>query len=265
MHLFSWNINGIRAVSNNGKLDKFLDEYDPDVVCFQETKINEATLESSGIREKYDGYTQSYSFAEKKGYSGTAIWVKKETLGEDIEEMGCQLPEISDKYGSASNEGRLTAVDFGEFCLISVYVPNAKRDLSRLELREHWDKELLALVKKMKKPVIICGDFNVANEEIDLAHPKENRGKHGFTRVERAGFKALLKGAKLHDIFREENPELREAYTWWTHWGSARANNVGWRIDYFLVSQVLLPRVKKSEIYPSVFGSDHCPVGLELK
>lgn len=261
MRIFSWNVNGLRAVVNSGAFDKFLEQEKPDVICMQETKINEDTLAKSGIMEKYSDYEQTYNFAKRKGYSGTAIWVLKKLKAKHAP---CDIPELSDKYGEASDEGRTTCIDFGDFCLLSVYTPNVKRDLTRLELRQKWDEVFTDLIKKSKKPMILCGDFNVANEEIDLARPKDNKGLAGFTDEERAGFKKLLKTAKLHDIWREENPDKTDIYTWWTYLGRAREKNVGWRIDYFLVQNELLKRVKKSEIYPNITGSDHCPVSLEL-
>jgi exodeoxyribonuclease-3 len=268
MRLFSWNVNGLRAVIKKGDLQQFLADFTPDVLCLQETKIDEATLEAAEIRQQFTDYQQFYSFAERKGYSGTAVWVRR---GYDVvnfttsfaKNSSNQPENLSDKYGNLRDEGRLTAVDLGKFYLISTYVPNSKEDLSRLAIREKWDEALKNLLIELHKtkPVVICGDFNVAHNEIDLANPKANRGKHGFTDEERRDFSEFL-GEGFHDVFREQNPHLTNAYSWWSHWGQARAKNIGWRIDYFLTSDGL--KLGKAEIHPEVIGSDHCPISLEI-
>lgn len=271
MRIFSWNVNGLRAVVKSGAFDHFLATCQPDVLCLQETKINQDTLANSEIQEKYSDYEQFYSFASRKGYSGTAIWVKRSAPEMPTDERiqstttdELSKTNLSDQYGNLADEGRLTVLNFGDFFLISVYVPNAKENLSRLGLRQKWDRALAEMIKKLDKPVVICGDFNVAHQEIDLARPKDNIGRHGFTDQERAGFKNLLRIANLHDIFRDQNPDKTGAYTWWSHWGNARANNVGWRIDYFLISETLVKNAKNPEIFPDIRGSDHCPISLEI-
>jgi exodeoxyribonuclease-3 len=264
MRIWSWNVNGLRAVTNKGVLQEFLATQKPDILCLQETKIDPVALEKSSVRDIFSDYEQFYSFSVKKGYSGTAIWVRKS--------LGLKTTLIStdgwdfgtDEYGSAGNEGRITALDVGEFVLISVYVPNAKEDLSRLKLRQVWDEALAEFIKSLGKPVVVCGDFNVAHEEIDLANPRANRGKHGFTDEERADFGKLLSSADLVDTFRYFYPSLQDAYTWWSHWGQARAKNVGWRIDYFLVSVSLVAQIESSMILAEQMGSDHCPIEIEV-
>ena len=245
MIVVSWNVNGLRSVLSKGALANMIKELDPDVILLQETKIDSSATADLDLPKEYP-FTY-FSCANKKGYSGTAVLSKVE--GKEI--------SLHDPAG----EGRLTAVEFGGHVIISVYVPNSKRDLSRLKERGEWDATLVKTLNKVGKPILIGGDFNVANEEIDLARPKANVGEHGFTDEERASFKYLLAGANLVDTWRERNPNKQE-YTWWTHWANARANNVGWRIDYLLASKGLSYR--NPQIYGHVMGSDHCPVSVEI-
>lgn len=263
MKLYSWNVNGIRAVDKKGLLDVFMEQEKPDVVCFQETKAHETQLDL-----EFPEYDKFWSSAEKKGYAGTAIWTKippvKVTYGfpQDIIE---HYKLDSDTYGDPSNEGRITTLEFEKFFLITVYTPNSKRELTRLELRhKQWDPAFLQYIQQCEetKPVIFCGDLNVAHTEIDLANPKPNMGKHGFTIEEREGFDNFV-NAGYADTFRMFNSEGGN-YTWWTHWAKARERNVGWRIDYFLASQGIQDRVKKASIHADVMGSDHCPISIEV-
>lgn len=266
MKIFSWNVNGIRAVEKKNEFGPFLERFSPDIVCIQETK---AQPEQVGdiMAEKYPEYQQFWHSAERKGYSGTAIFTKIEPI-----EAIFGLPEelkhtyqLDDTYGDTTKEGRITTLEFDEFYLSTVYTPNAKDDLSRIPMRQHWDPAYLEYMQQLEteKPVIYCGDFNVAHTEIDLARPKENRGKKGFTDEERAGFDAMIEAGYV-DSLRHFNPDTTDLYTWWSHWGGARERNVGWRIDYVMVSKMLLPLLKRANIHPDVYGSDHCPVSIDI-
>lgn len=264
MKLYSWNVNGIRAVINKGALQSFLAEHDPDVLCLQETKAKreQATIDLP----QYHEYWHS---AEKAGYSGTAIFSKTKPL-QVIDGFTDEIAEkydlAGDSYGDPNKEGRVLSAEFDTFWVVTVYTPNTKSDLSRLGLRhEKWDPAFLEHVCALEKskPVLFCGDLNVAHAEIDLANPKANVGKHGFTDEERAGFDAML-AAGFVDTFRLKHPDTTEAYTWWTHWANARARNVGWRIDYWLASQAIAGRITNADIHPDVMGSDHCPVSVEV-
>lgn len=264
MKLYSWNVNGIRAVLNKGLLQKFIEEHDPDILCLQETKAERGQVELD-----LPQYHEHFFSAVKKGYSGTAIFSKTPALRyidgfpEDIIK---QYGVTGDTYGDPNAEGRVIAAEFDDFWVVTVYTPNSKGDLSRLMLREkHWDPAFLAYMQQLEKtkPVLFSGDLNVAHQEIDLANPAPNVGKHGFTDEERAGFQAFL-NAGFVDTFRTAYPERKDAYTWWTHWANARARNIGWRIDYWLVSQTIAPKVKNPQIHQDVLGSDHCPVSIEL-
>ena len=250
MKLISWNVNGIRAALKKGFAD-FLAAEDADVVCVQETKAHPDDL--AGV--EWPGYTVHWNWAEKKGYSGVLTLSKREPLS------------VSRGIGKAEHdsEGRVLTTEFADFFLVNVYVPNSKRELTRLPYRQQWDRDFLAHLKSLekRKPVIFCGDLNVAHTEIDLARPKDNVKNHGFTPEERAGFDAFVK-AGLVDTFREFEKGGGH-YTWWSQMGTARAKNIGWRIDYFLCSAALRPRLKAAKIFPHVTGSDHCPVGLELR
>lgn len=262
LNIFSWNVNGIRAVINKELLMPFLDSAKPDILLLQETKAAR-----DQVVVDLPGYQEFWHSAQKKGYSGTAIFSKVQPisvingLGDDVEKKH----NLTDKYGDTTKEGRVITAEFEDFYLASVYTPNAKDDLTRLELRQRWDKAFLEFVTHLerKKPVIFAGDLNVAHTELDLARPKENKGKKGFTDEERAGFEAYLKHGWL-DSFRLFNQEGGQ-YTWWTHWANARQRNVGWRIDYFMASGALKSRIKQAAIHADIFGSDHCPVSITLE
>ena len=252
--IFSWNVNGLRAVINKGALQEFLDKEKPDILCLQEIKAK-----PDQVLYDFDGYEEFWNPAERPGYSGTAILVS-ENFKSAVREENIVKNEI------AISEGRVLVLEFPEFYLVDVYTPNSKPDLSRLELREKfWDPEFLKLLKELEKtkPVVACGDFNAAHEEIDLARPKTNHHSAGFTDEERQGITNMI-NAGFVDTFRELNPDT-ERYTWWSHWGHARENNVGWRIDYFFISQSLLGKLKGAEIYEDVLGSDHCPISIDLE
>lgn len=262
MKLFSWNVNGIRAVLKKGALQTFIENYNPDILCLQETKAEK--LETPIDFAQYKEYWNS---AKRKGYSGTALFTKREPLN-----VFYNLPaeiahnyRLDDGYGNTQEEGRIIAAEFPDYYVVTVYTPNAKDDLSRIPMRHKaWDPAFKEYMLKLNthKPVIICGDFNVAHTELDLARPKENEGKKGFTLEEREGFSALL-AAGFTDTLRLFK-EGSGYYTWWSHWGGARERNVGWRIDYFLVSNRIKDRVVAADIHPNVLGSDHCPVSIEL-
>jgi exodeoxyribonuclease-3 len=250
MRLISWNVNGVRSVLNKGFL-AWLAQEDPDIICLQETK---ARPEQVAHIEWPAQYERFWNVADKAGYSGTAIFTKT-------------APKAV-TYGIGADdhdrEGRVITAEFDQFFLVNVYVPNAKRDLSRLPYRQAWDRDFLAYLKNLEltKPVVWCGDLNVAHTEIDLARPKGNEKNHGFTPEERAGFDAFV-NAGFIDAFRSLEPAGGH-YTWWSQMGSARARNIGWRIDYFLISPALKPALKAAKIHPEVRGSDHCPVSIEL-
>lgn len=264
MKIYSWNVNGIRAVDKKGALIEFINREQPDVVCFQETKAKEDQLDFA-----FPEYEKYWNSAKKAGYSGTAIWTKIPPLNVSYglpESLITEYKLDSDAYGDPSDEGRVTTLEFEDFYLITVYTPNSKGDLSRLALRsEQWDPAFLQYVKRReeKKPVIFCGDLNVAHTELDLANPKPNIGKHGFTNEERAGFDNILLAGFI-DTFRLFTKDGGK-YTWWTHWANSRARNVGWRIDYILASSALKDRIKEASIHADVMGSDHCPVSITLE
>jgi exodeoxyribonuclease-3 len=248
--IISWNVNGLRAVLRKNFLD-YLDRESPDILCLQETKAGPDQVEQLWPAH----YTTFWNTAQKKGYSGTAIFTRPRPLA------------VTQGMGKTQHdaEGRVLTAEYQDFFLVNVYVPNSKRDLSRLPYRQIWDKEFLGYLKKLerKKPVVFCGDLNVAHTEIDLTHPKANVRNHGFTEEERAGFTAMVKAGFI-DTFREFEPGGGH-YTWWSQMSDARARNVGWRIDYFLISRALRPRLKRAYISPEVMGSDHCPVVVELE
>ncbi|MEO5627836.1 MAG: exodeoxyribonuclease III [Candidatus Saccharimonadales bacterium] len=264
MKIFSWNVNGIRAVVNKGEFQKFISEYQPDILCLQETKAQPDQIEVD-----LPGYNVHWNSAVKKGYSGTAIISKLKPLkiiDGFPEELLKKYNVTGDTYGDANKEGRVTAAEFAKFWVVTVYTPNSKGDLSRLELRhKHWDPAFLTYMKQLQKtkPVLFSGDLNVAHTEDDLANPKPNVGKHGFTDQERQGFQNFIDAGFVDTfrIFTQGNGH----YSWWTHWANARARNVGWRIDYWLASQSLKDSVIGAEIHPKVMGSDHCPVSITLK
>ena len=249
--LISWNVNGLRACVSKGTFMDFMEKESPDAICLQETKLQEGQIQID-----LPGYHQYWNYAEKKGYSGTAAFVKKEPIS------------VSYGLGIAEHdhEGRVITLEYADYYLITVYVPNAKEDLSRLEYRMKWEDDFLAYVKKLEqhKPVIYCGDLNVAHREIDLKNPRSNRGHAGFTDEERAKFDVVT-NSDLTDTFRYFYPDQEGAYSWWSYRFHARENNAGWRIDYFITSKTLTDRLQNAMIYSDIIGSDHCPVGLLLK
>ena len=250
MKLISWNVNGLRACVTKGFLD-FFREADADVFCLQETKLQEGQIEL-----ELPGYYQYWNSAVKKGYSGTAVFSKKEPL--------------SVSYGIGieqhDQEGRVITLEFSDFFVVTVYTPNSQEGLVRLDYRMRWEEDFLAYLKKLeqKKPVIFCGDLNVAHREIDLKNPKTNRKNAGFTDEEREKMTKLLQAGFI-DTFRYFYPEQEGIYSWWSYRFQARSKNAGWRIDYFIVSEALKGRLEDARIYTQVMGSDHCPVGLILK
>jgi exodeoxyribonuclease-3 len=248
--LISWNVNGLRAVLRKNFLD-YLEAENPDVLCLQETRCSPDDVEQLWpVR-----YTTYWNSAPRKGYSGTAIFTKIRPLKVV---QGMAMPHHD-------GEGRVLTAEFADFSLVNVYVPNSQRELTRLGYRQQWDRDFLRYLRKLerRKPVIFCGDLNVAHTEIDLANPRANIHNHGFTPEERAGFRALVK-AGFVDTFREFEKGGGH-YTWWSPMAGARSRNVGWRIDYFLISAALRPRLKSAFILSAVEGSDHCPVGIEFE
>ncbi len=249
MKLVSWNVNGLRACIKKGFYD-FAAEIDADILCCQETKMHPGQAEIT-----LDGYEQFWNSAVKKGYSGTVVFTR--------------VPPLSVTYDIGieehSHEGRVVTAEFEEFYLVNVYTPNAQSELKRLDYRMRWEDDFRAYLIELdhKKPVILCGDLNVAHQEIDLKNPKTNRGNAGFSDEERGKFQELL-DAGFVDTFRCLYPEVTGAYSWWSYRFRARENNAGWRIDYFVVSERLMPKVKDSAILTDVYGSDHCPVALEI-
>lgn len=263
MKIYSWNVNGIRAVVKKGAFQEFMAKHQPDILCLQETKAEQgqAEVDVSGYEEYWN------SSQNKKGYSGTAIFTKIKPLAiiNDIPEKFVHDAGLdADGYGDANKEGRVIAAEYDEFYIVGCYTPNAKDGLARIDLRQKWDAAVTAYCADLqkKKPVIYCGDMNVAHTEDDLANPKPNIGKKGFSDQERTGFDNWL-AAGFVDTFRMFKTG-NGYYTWWTHFANARARNVGWRIDYFLVSESLKSQVKTAEIHPDQMGSDHCPISLEL-
>lgn len=263
LKIFSWNVNGIRAVLRKEAFGPFVEQHQPDILCLQETKAQPGQAEVD-----LPDYKEFWNSAEKKGYSGTAIFSRPKPiqvingLPQDI----IAKYDMADGYGDPNAEGRVMTAEYDGFYLVTVYTPNSKDDLSRIPLRhKHWDPAFLDYCKQLEKtkPVVFCGDLNVAHTEDDLARPKPNVGKKGFTAEEREGFENFIKAGFVDTlrIFHQGNGY----YTWWTHWGNARANNVGWRIDYFLVSASLKDKVVAANIHPEVMGSDHCPVSIELE
>ena len=250
MKLISWNVNGIRACITKG-FKEYFNDIDADIFCIQETKC-----QADQVELEFEGYKSYWNSAEKKGYSGTAIFTKEEpinvTYGIGIEEH--------------DKEGRIITLEFDKFYLVNNYTPNAKRGLERLDYRMIWENEIrnyLLSVNK-NKPVIMCGDLNVAHNEIDLKNPKSNRGNAGFTDEERGKMTELL-NAGFTDSYRYLYPNKEDAYSWWSYMGKAREKNVGWRIDYFIVSKDIEKNIKQAEIYPEIYGSDHCPVELNIE
>ena len=298
LKIYSWNVNGLRAVLRKGALQDFINKYQPDILCLQEIKAKPEQVEYD-----FPGYKVFWNPAKRAGYSGTAILIRKESLlllssadlsaldvihwssGKDCPsgnflgdvrnirlkrtnlELHASENNSNDSFDQlAEHEGRVLVLESSDFYLVNTYVPNSKPDLSRLKLREtEWDPGMLEFLKELEKtkPVVICGDFNAAHEEIDIARPKTNHHSAGFTDEERQGITNYI-NAGLVDTFRTLHPE-EVRYTWWSHWGQARANNVGWRIDYFFVSKALKKNLKSAEIYEDVTGSDHCPISIGLE
>jgi exodeoxyribonuclease-3 len=264
MKIYSWNVNGIRSVLNKGLLHPFLQAHKPDILCLQETKATRGQIEVD-----LAGYHEYWNSAVRKGYSGTAIFSREQPLAV----INGFPAEFSQRYRFAdelqrdsSDEGRVITAEFARFYVVTVYTPNAKDDLSRLALRaEHWDPAFLSYCRQLevRKPVVFCGDLNVAHTELDLANPKSNRGRKGFTEEERCGFQNLLDAGFIDTLrmFKQGNGH----YTWWSPFANARARNVGWRIDYILVSAGLRAAVKAADIHADVLGSDHCPVSVTLE
>lgn len=264
LKVFSWNVNGIRAVVRKGELQKFMAKYQPDIFCLQETKAEQgqAEIDLAGYEEYWN------SSKAKKGYSGTAIFTKLKPIAviNDIPEKFVKSGGLAkDNYGHSNDEGRVIAAEFEDFYVVTAYTPNAKDDLSRIPLRQQWDKAMTAYCADLqkKKPVIYCGDMNVAHTPDDLANPGPNKGKKGFTDEERHGFDEWL-AAGFIDTFRLFK-QGNGYYTWWSHFANARARNVGWRIDYFLVSETIKSKIEQAEIHPQQMGSDHCPISVTLK
>ena len=250
--LASWNVNGIRSVLNKGALQSYLDESNPDIICLQETKAQEDQVDFDFSEL---GYYEYWNSAVRKGYSGTAIFTK--------------IKPLSVTYGIGiedhDQEGRVITLEFADYYLVTVYTPNAKRDLTRLEYRQVWEDDFLAYLNTLNavKPIVFCGDLNVAHQEIDLANPKTNTKNAGFTIEERTKFSQVIEAGYV-DVFRYRNPEVTGAYTWWSYMNKARQRNVGWRIDYFVVSPNIIDRIHDVKIRPEVMGSDHYPIELEI-
>ncbi len=250
MRLISWNVNGLRACINKGFLD-FFQEVQADFFCLQETK-----LQAGQIDLDLPGYESHWNYAEKKGYSGTAIFSKTPPLSAS---QGIGVPELD-------TEGRVVTLEYENFYLVTCYTPNAQRELARIDHRMKWDEAFRAYLISLdaRKPVLVCGDLNVAHQEIDLKNPKSNRGNAGFSDQERSSFTKTLE-AGFTDTFRHLHPDTTGAYTWWSYMFKAREKDVGWRIDYFLVSDRIADKITATPIYKEVLGSDHCPVGLEIE
>jgi exodeoxyribonuclease III len=249
LKIVSWNVNGIRACVNKGFLNYFK-EIDADIFCIQESKCQEGQIELA-----LDGYHQFWNYAEKKGYSGTAIFTKKAPLSVNYG-LGDYIED---------NEGRVITLEFDHFYMVTVYTPNTKRDLSRLGYRVTWENQILQYIKELEdqKPVILCGDLNVAHQEIDLKNPKSNIGNSGFTDEEREKFTQFLESGFV-DSFRYLYPEKTDVYSWWSYMNKVRERNIGWRIDYFVVSEKLAKNITDSQIHCEILGSDHCPIALEI-
>ena len=249
MRFISWNVNGLRACIGKGFLD-FFDRMDADFFCLQETKLQEGQIEL-----ELPGYEQYWNYAEKKGYSGTAIFTKHTPLSV---RYGLGDPELD-------TEGRMITLEYPDFFIATCYTPNAQRELARIDHRLKWDEAFRNYLRDLdkEKPVIVCGDLNVAHQEIDLKNPKTNRGNAGFSDEERSSFTETLE-AGFTDTFRHLHPDVTGAYTWWSYMFKAREKNAGWRIDYFLVSNRAAEKITAAPIYADILGSDHCPVGLEL-
>ena len=277
IRLFSWNVNGLRAVLKKQAIQNFLSIENPDFCCFQEVKAKPEQVEKEILDTPLENYQLHWNSATRPGYSGTMTIAKtnlpilstETNLSEyfkspDFDQAKSKLLE-NDGFGSPFSEGRVLTLETENFYLVNVYTPNSKTDLSRLKLRhELWDPLFLAYLKHLEKtkPVVVCGDFNAAHQEIDLARPKQNTKNAGFTQEEREGISEILKQDFI-DTFRALNPDTAR-YTWWSHWGKARENNIGWRIDYFFISKSLEKNLEAAEIYETILGSDHCPISITL-
>ncbi|MDO5480987.1 MAG: exodeoxyribonuclease III [Candidatus Saccharibacteria bacterium] len=265
-NIFSWNVNGIRSVLKKGALQNLISTFSPELLCLQETKAKPGQAETD-----FENYEEFWNSADRPGYSGTATFTKIPPL--EVNSDFTPEKPIEDTYGSPLSEGRVLTLELPEFYLVNVYVPNSKPDLSRLPLRKNlWGPAFSAFLRELdsKKPVVVCGDFNVAHKEIDLARPNTNHHHAGFTDEEREDFTNLLSSQTsqdtpfLLDTFREKHPEKIQ-YSWWSHWGHARENNVGWRIDYFLISSRLKKHLLSATIHDDILGSDHCPISITLE
>jgi exodeoxyribonuclease-3 len=250
MKLISWNVNGLRAVWNKG-FEEIFKNFDADIFCIQETKMQEGQLDVN-----FDGYKMFLNSAERKGYSGTAIFTK-------IEPINVYYGIKIDKHDT---EGRVITLEFEKFYLVNCYTPNSQRELTRLDYRVEWEDDFREYLKNLdnQKPVILCGDLNVAHNEIDLKNPKTNRGNAGFTDEEREKFTELLNNGFV-DSFRYLYPDKTDCYSWWSYMGRAREKNIGWRIDYFVVSNKMKESIEEAKIHSDILGSDHCPVELDIK
>lgn len=249
MKFVSWNVNGLRAVQNKG-FNEIFAGFDADFFCLQETKLSAGQIDMA-----FDGYESYWNYADKKGYSGTATFSR-------IKPLAVTLGIGVDEH---DHEGRVVTLELDDLYLVNVYTPNSQGELARLPYRMEWENAFLNYVKGLdeRKPVVICGDLNVAHQEIDLARPKNNRHNAGFTDEERSCFSRLLDNGFI-DTFRHLHPDLKDAYSWWSYRFKAKEKNLGWRIDYFVISERLLPRLRSAEIHAEISGSDHCPVSLIL-
>ena len=264
-HLFSWNVNGLRAVIKKGALQDFISKQNPDVLCVQETKAKQGQAEID-LKE----YQELWNSATRPGYSGTAIFTKEEPLSYFpgfSDDININYHWDDDPHGNPLSEGRVQTAEFPHFFLVNVYTPNSKHDLARLKLREKlWDPAFLKYLQDLekKKPVVVCGDFNAAHTSIDLARPKDNEENAGYTKEERQGIENII-NAGFIDTFRYLHPDERDRYTWWTWRAQARVRNIGWRIDYFFISKSLAKNLKSADIHEGIPGSDHCPVSIILE
>lgn len=264
MKIFSWNVNGIRANLRKNGLQTLVTEYNPDIICVQETKAKQGQAEVD-----FPEYEEIWNSAKRAGYSGTAIFTKEKpenTFNGFTDDINISYNWQDDQHGSPLDEGRVQTAEFKNFYLVNVYTPNSKHELTRLKLRENlWDPAFLKHLQNLEKhkPVIVCGDFNAAHTEIDLARPKDNEFNAGYTREERQGITNII-SAGFVDTFRKLHPNDKR-YTWWSFRAAARERNIGWRIDYFFISKSLAKNLKSAEIYENILGSDHCPISIEME
>lgn len=261
LKIMSWNVNGIRAVIRKDEFVPFVQKHKPDILCLQETKAQQGQAEID-----LPEYEEIWNSAEKKGYAGTAIFTKIKPISIVFDIPGANEKRLTDTFGNSLKEGRVVAAEFKDFYLVTVYTPNSKRGLERLAYRHKaWDPAFLEYMKELEKtkPVVFCGDLNAAHKEVDLARPKDNRKNAGFTDEEREGVDNIVNKGFV-DTFRLKHPDKTEAYTWWSHFQKSRERNIGWRIDYFFVSEKLKSTIKDAYILPEVMGSDHCPIGIDI-